>query len=68
MKIIVRDRDGDAYVNLGNGLWAMLGDVIKGKQYAEAWSWTYVDLENEFGPLTVEFETRDPVTARTLGR
>lgn len=57
MIIVVRDVDGDAYINLGDGRWAAASDVIRGKKYAEAWPWSLAELEREFGPLQIEWKT-----------
>lgn len=53
--LVVRDADGEAWINLGNGNWAQVGEVARGKKYAEAWPNTWTEMEQDFGPLTVEW-------------
>lgn len=56
MITVVRDADGDAWVRIGPDMWAMTGEIQKGKKYAEAWAVTKSFLEISSGPLTTEWE------------
>lgn len=57
MIIVVRDADGEAHINLGDGRFASCVDVGRGKTYAEAWATPLAELEDMFGPIQVEWET-----------
>jgi hypothetical protein len=51
--IVIRDADGEAWINLGNGKWALASDVMRGKKYAENYQYEEWEIED---PVT-EWET-----------
>jgi hypothetical protein len=58
MIIVKRDSDGDPWMNLGNGRWALVSDVMRGRKYADRWANTEEDIET-YGPFSVEWEIEE---------
>jgi hypothetical protein len=58
MIIVKRDSDGDPWMNLGDGRWALVADVMRGKKDAERWADTEAEIE-VYGPFDVEWEIKE---------
>lgn len=55
MKLVVRDRDGDAWVYIGEGRWVQPEEIQKGRKYMERWAIPLEEVERLYGPLVTEW-------------
>lgn len=58
--LVLRDRDGDAWVRLGGSYYALAADVQRGAKYAELHRYHRTQLEEDYDPITVEYWEGQP--------